>query len=82
MKLKNQSPENHENPFALSFKANFTIKHTCINEVLGLHVHYYTILTSSSKKSGPSSKTVTSSSKKSRPSSKTVTSSSKNSRPS
>ena len=26
-KLKNQSPENHENPFALSFKANFTIKH-------------------------------------------------------
>ena len=27
MKLKNQSPENHENPFALSFKANFTIIH-------------------------------------------------------
>ena len=27
MKLKDQSPENHENPFALSFKANFTIIH-------------------------------------------------------
>ena len=39
MKLKNQSPENHENPFvyiAISFKANFTIICTCINEVLGL----------------------------------------------
>ena len=27
IKLKNQSPENHENPFALSFKANFTLIH-------------------------------------------------------
>ena len=27
IKFKNQSPENHENPFALSFKANFTIIH-------------------------------------------------------
>ena len=26
-KLKNQSPKNCENPFALSFKANFTIIH-------------------------------------------------------
>ena len=27
MKLKNQSPENYENPFALSFKANFMTIH-------------------------------------------------------
>ena len=26
-KSKNQSPDNHENPFALSLKANFTIIH-------------------------------------------------------
>ena len=39
MKFKNPSPENHENPFALSFKANFMKIHAYMKKFYDLQVH-------------------------------------------
>ena len=40
MKFKNTSPDNHEKPFALSFKAKFIIIHAQMNTFYDFQVHY------------------------------------------